>query len=215
MNKLPFPIPLSNVWQPSRTPSNSLLIVLHGLGDSAEGFVSLQEELGIDSLNVLLLNGPTPYYTGFSWYDLPPNQLPGILSSRRLLTQVLAETEKAGYSSGQTFLLGFSQGCLMTLEFGARYSRPLAGYIGISGYCYDVDAILREMNPAVNSGNWLITHGTEDDVLPVETTRSQIHSLIKAGFKIDYREYPKPHTIDPYRELPDIRDWIRARQPSN
>src|SRR6185503_4648933 len=99
----------------------------------------------------------------------------------------------------------------MTLEFGARYSRPLAGYIGISGYCYDVDAILREMNPAVNSGNWLITHGTEDNVLPVETTRSQIHSLIKAGFKIDYREYPKPHTIDPYRELADIRDWIRAR----
>jgi phospholipase/carboxylesterase len=202
---------LTHIWQPSRIPSNDLMIVLHGLGDSAEGFLWLRDELGIDSLNYLLLNAPNPYYIGFSWYDLPPKQLPGILLSRDLLGQVLAEVEAAGYSARRTFLLGFSQGCLMTLEFGSRYSRRLAGYIGISGYCYDADAILREMNPEVNCSDWLITHGTEDEVLPVEATRSQIQSLNNGGFKIDYREYRKTHTIDPERELPQIRDWIRSR----
>jgi phospholipase/carboxylesterase len=204
-------LPLRYLWQPARRPSKDLMVVLHGRGDSAEGFEWLQTELDIDSLNFLLLHAPDPCYTGFSWYDLPPNQLPGILRSRHLLTQVLDEMERQAYPPERTFLLGFSQGCLMTLEFGSRYGRRLAGYIGISGYCYDPGEILREMNSETTHGGWLVTHGTHDDVLPVETTRAQIQSLKAGGFEIDYREYRKAHSIDFERELPEIRDWLRSR----
>src|SRR5437016_2724277 len=110
-------LPLKHVWQPSRVPSRRLLILLHGRGDSAHGLLWAQEVLALDSLNFLLLTAPNPYDGGFSWYDLPPNQLPGIRESRKLLEQVLAETEGNGYPPENTFLLGFSQGCLMTLEF--------------------------------------------------------------------------------------------------
>jgi phospholipase/carboxylesterase len=205
-------LPLTHLWQPARVKSNQLMIVLHGRGDSAEGFEWLQDELDIDSMNYLLLTAPDPYYTGFSWYDLPPNQLPGVVRSRRVLTEVLTETQAAGYPPDRTFLFGFSQGCLMTLEFGARYERPLAGYIGVSGYCHDPAALLREMNPAVNNGRWLITHGTDDELLPVETTRAQIRQLNAAGFKIAYREYVKPHTIDVERELPEIVRWLQREE---
>ena len=204
-------LPLTHIWQGAAHPSHQLMVVLHGRGDSAHGLDWLKDQLDLDSMNYLLLNAPNRYYTGFSWYDLPPNQLPGIVQSRNLLTEVFGETQRAGYPPDRTFLFGFSQGCLMTLEFGSRYKQPLAGYIGISGYCYDAAAILREMNPAVNAGNWLITHGTEDDLLPVETTRAQINTLKAGGFEIEYREYPKPHTIDPNRELGQIKEWLRAR----
>ncbi len=204
-------LPLRHVWQPARVSSHQLLIVLHGRGDSADGFLWAQDVLAIDSLNVLLLTAPNRYYSGFSWYDLPPNQLPGIRESSKLLAQVLAEAENNGYTPERTFLMGFSQGCLMTLEFGARHSRRLAGYIGISGYCYDPEELLREMNFDVNHGDWLITHGTEDELLPVETTRAQMKILNDRGFKIDYREYKKSHTIDLGRELREIREWIKGR----
>jgi phospholipase/carboxylesterase len=201
---------LTHVWQPAAAKSQRLVIVLHGLGDSSAGFLWLQEELDIDSLNCLLLNAPDPYYTGYSWYDIN-DPLPGIARSRKLLTSILEETQRAGYPADQTFLFGFSQGCLMTLEFGSRHSAALAGYVGISGYSYSPDAILREMNPAVNNGNWLITHGTKDELLPAEMTRAQIKRLNDGGFKIDYREYPKTHTIDPQREFGEIRAWLAER----
>jgi phospholipase/carboxylesterase len=204
-------LPLKYDFRPARSPSNQLVVVLHGRGDSYEGFLWLQDALGIDSLDYLLLNAPMPYYTGFSWYELPPDQLPGINESRRLLKEVFAETERHGYPPKSTYLFGFSQGCLLTLEFGARHHQRLGGYIGISGYCHDTAALLQELNPEVNQGDWLVTHGTEDDVLSVATTRPQIQVLNDAGFKIDYREYAKSHTIDPDRELPDIRDWLNAR----
>jgi phospholipase/carboxylesterase len=200
-------LPLTHVWQPASSESKRLLVVLHGLGDSSQGFYWLQDELGIDSLNYLLLNAPDPYYTGYSWYDIQ-DPLPGIERSRKLLAQVFEQTAREGYPPDQTYLFGFSQGCLMTLEFGSRYSPALAGYIGISGYCISPDAIVREMNPDANKGNWLITHGTRDELLPVEVTRAQIKKLNAAGFLIDYREYLKTHTIDPERELPDIRAWL-------
>lgn len=202
---------LDHVWLQAMQPAKQLIVVLHGLGDSTEGFLWLQEALAIDSLDYLLLNAPTPYYTGFKWYDLPPDQAPGIANSRRLLTEVFSQLERQGHPPDRTFLFGFSQGCLMTLEFGARYHQRLAGYIGISGYSTDPQALLREMNPEVNHGDWLITHGTDDEVLLVSVTRAQMRFFNEHGFKIDYREYIKPHTIDPRRELPEIREWLRQR----
>jgi phospholipase/carboxylesterase len=204
-------LPLSHVWLPAKKTSDQLIVVLHGLGDSAKGFFWLQDELEIDSLNYLLLNAPEPYYSGYRWYDIYEDPIPGIVRSRGILSEVFAVLAHEEYPPEKTFLLGFSQGCLMTLEFGARHSDRLAGYVGISGYTIDPTALLRDLNPKVNQGDWLITHGTKDEILPVETTRSQMETLRKGGFKIDYREYTKTHTVDPERELPDIRQFIAKR----
>ncbi|HEX5000125.1 MAG TPA: serine esterase, partial [Terriglobia bacterium] len=176
----PLDLPLSHIWQPAGVESRRLLVVLHGLGDSASGFLWLQEELGFESLNLLLLNAPDPYYTGYSWYDID-NPQPGIERSREILTRIFDETRREGYASDHTFLLGFSQGCLMTLEFGSRYAAALAGYVGISGYVRSPEAILNEMNPLVNNGAWLVTHGLDDELLPVHLTRAQIQKLNAAG----------------------------------
>lgn len=197
---------LGRIWLPAGRPARHLLVFLHGRNDSAEGFLWLPEALAIEALDFLLLTAP-----GRSWYDLPPNQLPGILASRSLLAEVLAETERVGFPAERTFLAGFSQGCLMTLEFGARHPRLLAGYVGISGYAYDPEALLHDLAPAVRGGHWLVTHGTEDEVLPVARTREQMRRLREGGLALDYREYTKGHTIDPERELPAIRAWLLER----
>lgn len=204
-------LPLSHLWLPAKNPSKQLVVVLHGLGDSARGFLWLQDALEIDSLNYLLLNAPEAYYSGYRWYNIGEDPLSGIVRSRNILSEVFAVLSREGYPPEKTSLLGFSQGCLMTLEFGARHSDRLAAYVGISGYTIDPAALLREMNPKVNHGDWLITHGTRDEILPVETTRAQMQMLRDGGFNIDYREYSKTHTVDVERELPDIRNWIAER----
>ena len=208
-------LPLTHLWLSARTPSKKLMVVLNGLGDSSNGFLWIQEAMGIDTLDYLLLNAPEPYYSGFKWYDIYENPLEGVAQSRRILTEVFAATAAEGYAPENTFMLGFSQGSLMTLEFGSRHTSRLAGYVGISGYSLDPAAVLRDMNPEVNQGDWLITHGTQDDLLPIVQTRAQMKMLRDGGFKMDYREYPKAHTIDDQRELPDIREFIAARLTSS
>src|SRR2546421_11134739 len=49
--------------------SRCLMIVLHGLGDSMEGYRWLPAALGLPWLHYLLVNGPDPYFGGYAWYD--------------------------------------------------------------------------------------------------------------------------------------------------
>jgi len=86
----------------------------------------------------------------------------------------------------------------------------LAGYIAVSGYIYDPQNLLKEMNPNVNSSNWLCTHGTYDDVLPFDTTCSQIELLQNSGFDITFKSYPKEHSVAE-DELRIIAEWIKNR----
>ena len=50
--------------------SKWLMMVLHGLGDSMEGYRWLHRTLENPKLNTLLVNAPDDYYGGFSWYDI-------------------------------------------------------------------------------------------------------------------------------------------------
>ena len=201
---------LDNLVIPSKIPSKKLMIILHGRGDSSDGFIGLPPFLDIPEMNYILFDAPFEYFTGHSWYQLPPDQLPGIEYSSTLLTKDLDTLFTDDFNAEESFLFGFSQGSLLTFEFGARYHKILAGYIAISGYIYDEKKLLEEMNPKVNANNWLCTHGTEDNVLPFESSKEQIQILQDAGFKIEFISYNKDHSIDK-DELKMISNWIKEK----
>lgn len=201
---------LENIFIPSKVPSKKLMIILHGRGDSSEGFKMLPDFLKIDEMNYILFDAPFEYFTGYSWYQLPPDQLTGIEYSSKLLTKVLDELFKDKFNAKESFLFGFSQGSLLTFEFGARYQKVLGGYIAVSGYIYDADKLLEDMNKDVNSSNWLCTHGTYDNVLPLETSKEQVETLQNGGFEIEFKTYEKDHSIDA-DELTMISEWIKSK----
>ena len=201
---------LENIFIPSKVPSKKLMIILHGRGDSSDGFTGLPEFLDIDDMNYILFDAPFEYFTGYSWYQLPPNQLEGIEYSSKLLTSVLDELFEEKFNVDESFLFGFSQGSLLTFEFGARYHKVLAGYIAVSGYIYDSNKLLEDMNKDVLSSDWLCTHGLHDNVLPYETSKEQVEVLQNGGFDIEFKSYKKEHTIDA-EELQMIAQWIKSR----
>ncbi len=202
---------LSCDWVPASTPSGKLLVVLHGRGDSSQGFHWMPETLAFRELNYLLVNAPDQYFGGKSWYALPPDEAPGVLRSRDLLDRLFDELLRQDYQSTEIGLFGFSQGSLMTLEWGARSALALGAYVGISGYCLDVTTLLAERSPSCTAESWLITHGRHDETLDYETTRQQIAELVRGGFALRFETYDKGHTIDPQDELPALRSFLAER----
>jgi len=198
---------LKNIFIPSKVKSDKLMVILHGRGDSSAGFTFLPSYLNIDDLNYLLLDAPYDYFGGKSWYDLPPNQLEGIIYSSEILTNIFDTLFQKEFSAKNTILFGFSQGSLLTFEFGTRYKKALAGYIAISGYIYDEHKILHEINQDVLNSSWLCTHGTLDSVLPYNTSKQQIKTLQNNGFNIEFKSFKKEHTIDE-KEIVLIKNWI-------
>ena len=201
---------LNNIFIPAKVPSKKLMIILHGRGDSSNGFTFLPSYLNLDEMNYLLLDAPYEYFGGCSWYDLPPNQLEGIAYSSGVLADILDDLFEEEFDASQSFLFGFSQGALLTFEFGARYEKELAGYIAISGYIYDAQNLLNEMNPTLKDANWLCTHGTSDGVLPYKTSKTQVEQLQQGGMNIDFKTYDKDHTLVE-EELQMIKAWVQSK----
>ena len=191
--------------------SHRLMMILHGLGDSIQGFGWLPSALGVPRLNYLLVNAPDPYFGGYSWYDFTGDANTGICCSRALLFELLDRQRENGFPSEQTIVFGFSQGCLMTWEAGLLYPHLFAGLVGISGYVHEPEKILNELSPTAQKQRFLITHGIYDTLIPFAEVRGQIKLLQAAGIQIDWHEFPKAHTIAGEPEVSVIRDFVRTR----
>src|ERR1043165_5346876 len=127
--------------------SRRLMIMLHGLSDSIEGYRWLPEAVGFPWLNYLLVNAPDPYYGGFSWFDFGGDIVAGVGRSAKMLFAFLDDLRAKGFPPEQTILGGFSQGCLMSIEVGLRYPHRFAGIVGISGWICEPDKLLTELSP--------------------------------------------------------------------
>ena len=190
--------------------SRRLFVVLHGLGDSPAGWRWLPGALDLPWLNYLLVQAPDEYYGGYSWFDYPGDIAPGIHRSRELLFKLLDDLVAKDFPADQLTLGGFSQGCLMSLETGLRYPHRLAGIVGISGWVFAIDSLIRDLTPVACSQRLLVTHGQQDPLLPIGEVREQIRQLKTAGLDVVWREFPKEHTIHGTEEISVIREFVRA-----
>jgi len=191
------------------------MVMLHGLGDSIEGYRWMPDALKLPWLNYLLVNAPDEYYGGYAWYDFTGDIAPGVERSRKLLESLLDAQVDKGFSSAETVLGGFSQGCLMSIEVGLRYPARLAGIVGISGYVCNPEKLIQELSPVTRQQRLLLTHGFMDPIIPFVQVRGQVQLLKNAGLNIEWREFIKAHTIAGEDELAVIRNFIRAGYPAS
>lgn len=193
--------------------STRVMVMLHGLGDSIEGYRWMPEAMGLPWMNYLLVNAPDEYYGGYSWFDFAGDIVPGVVRSRNMLFEVLDHLRAKGFPTEQTTFGGFSQGCLMAIEIGLRYPRRFAGIVGISGYVCEAEKLVAELSPVASRQRLLITHGTLDPMIPFAVVREQVNLLKSAGLQIEWHEFVKPHTIAGEDELEVIRKFVRAGYP--
>jgi phospholipase/carboxylesterase len=172
------------------------------------GYRWLPEAMQLPWLNYLLVNAPDAYYGGFSWYDLE-NAASGIERSRLLLFQLLDELPGKGFPADQIIFSGFSQGGLLSMEIGARYPHHLAGIVVLSGYVHDPERLVKELAPEAVGQRFLVTHGTQDPLIPIAGVRPQIELLRKAGLQIEWHEFEKVHTIAGEAEISVVRDFVQ------
>jgi phospholipase/carboxylesterase len=203
---------------PARAPGprEKVLVVLHGLGDSLNGFTWMPPELRLDALSYLLVNAPDDYFGGFSWFDFAgggrfiENARPGIVRSRKLIQGLIGELIAQGIRYADIILFGFSQGCLMALDAGLRAEQALGGVCGVSGWLAFQDEYPAAFSPAAAVQEFLVTHGLRDPLLPFAASEAQYAFLKTQGIHLTFTAYDKEHTILP-GELRDIRAWLSER----
>ncbi len=194
----------------ARKPSEKLMIVLHGKGDSIRPFRNFDEEMGVPEMNYLLLNAPKKFLDGYSWYGDPPYERDGVLKIREKVLQLLVQLEMQGWKSENIFLFGFSQGCLISADIGLNYPKRLGGIVGVSGYFHFYPRWRRNLALDSLKTPWVFTHGRQDDLLKIDETKHGVEKLRDAGLEVDWIELDKEHALTD-EEMPMIRKWVREQ----
>lgn len=192
------------------------VMMLHGLGDSKEGWKPVAEYLTLADTGWIFVQAPDCYYDGWSWFDLrlpdPRPDLTTVHRSRDLLRALLVELETTrGIRCEDLTLMGFSQGCLMTMAVALTHDRPFAGVVGVSGWVAEIEGYPTAFGAAIDRQRILMTHGTADPVIPITVTRPQAARLQALGLDLTWREYPKAHGLDTETEITDMRAFIAGR----
>jgi phospholipase/carboxylesterase len=82
--------------------------------------------------------------------------------------------------------------------------------VGISGWVFEQEKLLQEITPIGRKQRLLCTHGPYDTVIPIDGVREQVKEFQAAGLLVEWREFPKAHSIHGAEELAVIREFVRA-----
>ncbi len=194
-----------------------LLIMLHGYGSNEQDLFGLADHLDprlhIVSARAILMLGAGAY----AWYHLsgvPGNLIPDDETREQSLAVlqqfVPAVIERTGANPQQVFLLGFSQGAVMSLGIGmTRPELATGGILAFSGYLNQSD-VPATPPPAFSDLHILIEHGTDDNIIPISAGRASRDALQALPVHLTYEEYRIAHSIHPNGLLLAQR-WLSER----
>jgi len=186
------------------------IVAMHGRGVRGEDLAPLAEAIALEGIRWIFPDGPMElpgFWGGRAWYEIPPHHLQGLLQSRKLLFELIERLEQEKVPSKRIALAGFSQGAVMSLDVGVRYPRRIAGIVAMSGYLARPETLAVEKSPAAAGLPILLTHGKNDDVLPVEGAREAQATLRAEGFSVRLQEYLMGHEVIP-EALSEIRAFL-------
>ncbi len=206
------------VRQPLPDESNPpLLLLLHGVGSNEHDLFGLAPMLD-PRFVVVSLRAPNTLAPGsYAWFHVEFTPQGSLINpaeaeqSRQILIETIQQAVAAfGANPQRVYLMGFSQGAIMSASVALTRPDLVAGAVLMSG------RILPEIQPRMVEPEQLTglpilaVHGSADTVLPIHNGRASRDLLSKLPVKLTYKEYAMGHEVTP-QSLRDVQAWLGER----
>ncbi len=168
---------------------NPLLLLLHGYGSNEEDLFSFATELPDD---YFIVSARAPFdlmYGSYAWYainfDADENKFSDIgqaRASRDIIANFVDELV-ATYpiDCANVALIGFSQGAILGYAVALSYPEKIQRLVAMSGYLNTEMAVDDFKDNNLRALKIFASHGTVDQVIPVEWARKSIPILESLG----------------------------------
>ena len=203
------------------TPATATIIWLHGLGADGHDFepvvpaLKLPESLAVRfifphaPIRPVTINGGAEMR---AWYDfIPHSETAGqedIETSAGQVRDFIEREMARGIPSDRIILAGFSQGGVIALHTGLRFTSRLAGIMALSTYLDDFRATEQERTDANLAIPILLAHGTHDPMIPIMRAATSRENLIRLGYDVRWYDYPMGHQVC----MPEVEEISRFIQ---
>lgn len=196
---------------------NPLLVLLHGYGSNEEDLFSFAAQLPDE---YIIVSARAPYSLppyGNAWYaitfDNDMNKFSDdvqAVQSRDLIVKFIDELVEAyPVDKEKITLIGFSQGAILSYAVALTYPQHISRVAALSGYL-NMDIVGKDIHTKdLSKLKFFISHGTVDQVIPVEWARKAPEFLKTLGLQEEYHEYPVGHGVAP-QNFYDLLNWLNA-----
>src|SRR5215467_12577982 len=191
-----------------------LLLLLHGIGSNEHDLYGLAPFLDKRFL-IISVRAPITLEPGsYAWFEVDFTPQGSVInpeqaeaSLKTLITFLQEAITAYNADPKQVYLMGFSQGAIMSASVALTQPELVAGAVLMSG------RILPEIQPLIASNEeltglpFLVIHGTADMVLPISYGRASREFLSSLPVELTYHEYPMGHEVS-QESLADVTIWL-------
>ena len=201
--------------------ARAAVIWLHGLGADGNDFAGIVPELRLPAAIAVRFvfphapHRPVTLNNGYvmrAWYDLGMGERGYMQDATHIAESVqsvhaLARREmERGIEPRRIVFAGFSQGGVIALHAGLRWSQPLAGIMVLSAPVTDPDTLVKSALVS-RATPIFMGHGRNDQIAPFGLAQRAAESLRADGRKVEWQLYPMEHTVS-RGEIDDIGTWL-------
>lgn len=189
------------VWQVrppvSRDPAKPVILLLHGWSGDEEAMWVFSSKMPQQAW-LLAPRGiyPAPN-EGYGWHPPLKGSSPWIddfQPAMDALLPLLSQDYFPGADFNNLWLAGFSQGAALAYAIGLSHPQRVTGIAGLAGFLPRGASALARNRPLAGKLVY-VTHGTRDQLVPVERAREVVEILRLAGAKVVYCEDDAGHKL--------------------
>ena len=177
--------------------ARSVMVMLHGRGATAEDILALAPLFAPEGMAFL-----APQAANNTWYPyrfvepLERNE-PWLSAALGRVGQMVGRAEQAGVPQARIYLLGFSQGACLALEYAARRAGRYGGVIGLSGGLIGADDAPRDYPGSMAGTPVFLGCSDVDFHIPKARVTGTADVFRRLGADVTLRLYPQMgHTVN-------------------
>jgi phospholipase/carboxylesterase len=193
--------------------STRAIIMAHGRGGTGYDIVnSLEGLLPISDFYTVAPNADNNTWYPYSFLAPRKQNEPYLSGSIALLKELFDDLINTGFKAPDIYLLGFSQGACLVLDFAAQYAQRYGGIYAFSG-----GLIGEEIDVSLYSGNFegtpvFLGCSNTDSHIPLARVKDSTELLLDRGATVYEKIYPgMGHTIN-HDEIVRVSDLLVESQ---
>lgn len=191
-----------------------LVFLLHGVGSNEQNMFSFADALP-DEFKVISVRGPLTLGTGsYAWFQVQFGSNGPVIDeqqaekARKEIIKFIDDLKSfEEFDSSRVYLMGFSQGGIMSYSVALTEPEKIKGIAVMSG------RLLPEIKPLIVSNDRLkklkvfVSHGKQDPVLHYGYAEEAVAYLKSKSVNPDFHNYDEVHTINK-QMLDDVVSWL-------
>lgn len=172
------------------------IFLMHGMGSNENDLPSIVEELK-NEYYIFSLRGPLSQPPGYSFFTIERIGMPHQEPFERVLNEIQHFIQEVNnhyeIDENGIYLLGFSQGAILSQSLASIMGNKLAGIVSLSGYLPDL--VHNMERSTMNGMRVFIAHGEQDHIIPFSWSEKSKQYFEENEAEVSYHAYQGGHFL--------------------